>query len=104
MLCLVILDGENSPTSLKVNTTRIHSSKMRTAHLLTVPCSDGESAQPPWMQTPLDTDLSLDADHPWMQTPLDADPTWMQMSPLMQTTPGCRPLWMQTPPGCRCPP
>ena len=41
--------------------TRMHSSRMRTAHSLTVSCSirwGGGSAQPPWMQTP------------WSQTPL----------------------------------
>ena len=73
----------------------MHSSRMRTARLLTVFCSSrgGESAQSP-----------LDADplYPWMQTPLDADPTlgfrplsWMQ-TPLGHVT--CDACWEATPP------
>ena len=44
------------------DTTRMHSSRMRTARPLTVSHGRGSANPPSWMQTP------------WMQTPLDADP------------------------------
>ena len=54
------------------NLTRMPSSRMRTARLLTICCRGwGGSIPAPWMQTSL-----------WMQT-----------------SPGCRLPWMQTPPG-----
>ena len=66
-------------TVLKI--TRMHSSRMRTAHSLTIfysiPCILGES-----LPNPLDADpLPPGYRPPWMQTP----------------SPGCRPSWMQTP-------
>ena len=66
-------------TSVK---TRMHSSRMRTARLLTVSCIPGEggSAQP-----------TLDADLLWMQTPPRC------RSPRCRPSSGCRP------PGCRPP-
>ena len=58
--------------------TRMHSSRMHTAHLLTIYCSAwGGICPPPSMQTPLllEADPPLDAvpppgRPPWMQTPL----------------------------------
>ena len=60
--------------------TRIHSTRMRTAHSLTVSRSirvsdRGGVCQTPWMQTPLDADL------PWMQT----HPLWTEW-----LTDGCK--------------
>ena len=79
---------------------RMHSSRMRTARLLTVsrsiPYVSGEGVCPtlldahphwmqthPWMQTP----------YPWMQIDLDADPPPLDADPPWRQTP----LWMQTP-------
>ena len=65
--------------------TRMHSSRMRTAHSLTVFHSI-RSAQPPWMQTP------------WMQTTLMQTPTAGYRSlPPGCRSPGAQPPWMQTP-------
>ena len=71
----------------------MHSSRMRTARLLTVSCSargggeQGIYPHPPLMQTPLDA-------HPsWMHTPFDVDPTGC-------THPGhvtCDACWEATP-------
>ena len=105
---------------LKYN-TRMHSSRMRTASLLTVSHSvrGGGLAQPPHPRCrppgcrspPTDAD-PLDANTPWMQTPygrppggrpfsLDADPLWMQ-TPWTQTpfSLDAEPPspWMQRPP------
>ena len=69
--------------------TRMHSSRMRTACLLTISRSipRGRSARP-WMQTPLPCRPLLDAKSP-MQTP----PPGCRPLPTMQTT-----LWMQNTP------
>ena len=54
--------------------TRMHSSRMHTAHSLTVSLGilRGVSAQPPWIQTP-QMQSPLDADPPFMQTPWSCD-------------------------------
>ena len=100
---------------------RMHSSRMRTARLLTVsrsiPYVSGEGVCPtlldahphwmqtqPWMQTP----------YPWMQIDLDADPPPLDADPPGgRHLSGCRPprcrptspwmqtTWMHTSPRCR---
>ena len=80
--------------SMAENTeTRMYSSKMRTARLLTVSCSvwfRGVCSTPFWMQTPGMQTLPLGCTSPpSMQTQLDAEP------------PGGKPLWMQIPSRCR---
>ena len=67
---------------------------MHTARLLTIFHSipsisgDGGSAQPPWMQTPLEADPGRPS-----QSPLDADPLDADADP----PPRGRPPWMQIP-------
>ena len=63
----------------------MHSSRMRTARLLTISHSiHWGFAQPPLSADPLPECRPL-----WMQTP-NADPLWMQ-TPLDADPPGCRP-------------
>ena len=78
--------------------TRMHSSRMRTAHLLTVsrsiPCVSGGGGEglpnspgcrPPWRQSP------------WMQTPLEAYPLPLDADPPGHVT--CDVCWEANPPG-----
>ena len=84
------------PTSLQA-VTRMHSSRLSTARLLTVshiiPCILGghpSRCRPPWRQIPLDTDP------PWMQTPRSCDlvmhagkpsPPWTEWDTGVKTLP-----------------
>ena len=78
---VILFCGGELESQLK---TRMHSSRMRTAHSLTVARSIwwGGLSNPPWMQTP-----SLNADPPGCRSTPRCRPTPFHADPF----PGCRP-------------